>query len=220
MILNEYFISKYINESSSIDNEIFCNLSHELLSEIKQLYSNKNSSDSLQINIDKNIQNNYEKIIKETTNEIAKKVIAEYYITTLILQDLISKIPEPKQRYYNQEELTKLINLGINAYASKDFNEVKNYYFEAPNNNILNNIIKNNNINEIVIIIKDIDNNYLQNAINSHISSRTKHSYKVFTNQEKLCNYYDLTGNIIQSPHDYINQNINIYSNSNQSQTM
>ena len=62
---------------------------------------------------------------------------------------------------------------------------------------------------ELNIFLDNTQNIYLQQAINNFISSREPFSVKLFATQERLSTYCDQLGNFIQSPHDYMNMNVN-----------
>ena len=57
-------------------------------------------------------------------------------------------------------------------------------------------------------MLEDVNNQYLQQAINLFLSAREPYSVKVFTNSERLATYYDLNGNIIQCPHDFMTRDV------------
>ena len=61
---------------------------------------------------------------------------------------------------------------------------------------------------ELSFILEDAENKYFQQAVNLFISSREPYSVKIFTNNDRLVTYYDLNGNIIECPHDFMRRDV------------
>ena len=61
-------------------------------------------------------------------------------------------------------------------------------------------------------ILKDTKNKYIQQAVNVFIASREPYSVKIFTNNDRLVTYYDLNGNLIESPHDFMRRAVDMFA--------
>ena len=57
---------------------------------------------------------------------------------------------------------------------------------------------------ELNFFLEDTQSIILQQAINVFVSSREPYSVTIFTTSDKQPTYYNLNGNIIECPHDFI----------------
>lgn len=199
--ITQYFIDSYLSPGITRDNFIFEDCSQEFLKEAKIHLSNQSESiKSCVIEIDSNITKILEQTLSNFENITHKKFVARDYICSEILRNLLvitNTNPESLQQ----------IESGLNAIKKGDISKVKQYHTVAPMPYDITCFSKEIQKFELNFLLNGTTNRYIQEAINNFISSREPFSVKVFSTQG-LPTYLDQSGNIIQSPHDYMARNV------------
>ena len=194
--LNEYYKNTFLTAGATRDNFVFENCSNEFINIARDLLSQENNNTKpCNITIDKSISERLDNSIKLFDLE-QKQIIARDFLNALILQE-VHKYTE------NQAELDS-IKQDINNALSQNRDKILSFIQNSPIPYFLERKLTQSGKIEINIFLQDMQNKHLQQAINSYLSSRSPYSIKLFTNEKFLCTYYDLAGNIIQSPHDYM----------------
>ena len=197
MKLKEYFIKNYLTAGMTRDDYIFANCNNDLIDAAKQNLSNRaNSVKPCIIQIDKSDSEYLNFLFSQCNNTEQKQIVAGEYILQKVL------LAELEGENCLKGEFDKLV---ISHKQLKSGN--MNRLFSGYNFNDIETFMELVGKIELDFFLIDVKNKQLQQAINDYISSRTKYSVKIFSNVE-LCSYYDQAGNIIQSPHDYLNINI------------
>jgi len=195
--INDYYKNAYLTAGVTRDNFVFENCSDEFM-DLARNYLSEDANDviSCVVDLDKNIENKLEDSLDLFDSVVHKEIIARDFISALIMLSILKKSG-------NSVELDAL-DQGIENVLSGDYKRIRSFLQNAPMPYLIDWQIRKTGKIELNMFLKDIKNKYLQRAINGFLASRTGYSIKVFTNQDRLCSYYDEGGNIIQSPHDYM----------------
>lgn len=199
MKINEYFKKQYLTVGNTYDNYIFRNCPNDFLISAEEFLSKStNGVKPCNIKIGRVEQEKIERVLLNCEYFWQETTIASYYITTLIMAELFKGIDE-KQYLSLQSQLQN--------FKENDFKQIMQNYLGdcfmpfdvAEQSKKLGRKI------ELNIFLFNMDDLALQQAINTFVSCREPYSVKIFTNNERLTTYYDERGDLIQSPHDYIN---------------
>lgn len=202
--INDYFKNYYMTCGNTRDNFIFENCPLELIDLAqKGLSINSENKKPCNILITKKIENKLNRTLEKFESELQKKIIARIFFTSLFLRELI--------KLENKAEQLNFLEKGITSLLSENIENIKEYIINSPHPLDIEKAIKEIGEIELNIFLVDTENKFLQQAVNNYLSSRLPYSVKIFTNNEKLCTYYDQNGNFIQAPHDYINVNVYNY---------
>ena len=206
IIINEYFKNEYLTPGQTYDNFVFENCSIEFLFEAKQLLeqSTNNNCKSHIIELTNLEEQLIEQTLKKCKSNFQKNIISRDYICSLIMREILSKIPN------TEDEIAELNRL-ISSIKSGDLNSSIDFHAISPMPYEITEIIKKNGNTELNFFLINNQNPFLQSAINNFLSARTPYSIKVFTNNTQLPSSTDQAGNLIQSPHDFMRRNINDY---------
>ena len=200
--INETFKEDYLTCGRTRDNFIFENCPIEFMENAKDLLSKScDEVKSCVVTIDRAMENGFLKTLNKCSNDLQEKSVARDLVASLIIRELLKG---EKTEEFPEEELDK----GIDALLCGNFGEVKEYHFKSPFPYDVARLMKKVGKIELNIFLENTQNVQLQQAVNIFISSREPYSVKIFTNNERLPSYYDQTGNLIQSPHDYMTRNV------------
>lgn len=128
------------------------------------------------------------------------RAICLAYIRTKILLGILESCNNITEE--NTEIIAKLKNI-LKGFNSEDKNELISSYINSPLDLDIEDEIKKIPRTNIALFESDVNSNLMQSAINNYIGSRTRYSMKVFTNQPRLHNNYDTSGNLVSPIHDY-----------------
>ncbi len=126
-----------------------------------------------------------------------KKIIARDFVCSLIMIELLKGDK-------NKTAQSNLMKLGVESICGKKPMPVKEYHKFSPLPcDISFKAMKFGKV-ELTFLLVDIENEFIQQAINNFLSSRDRHiKTKIFTTNEFLPSNYDQAGNLVQSIHDY-----------------
>ena len=193
MKLNSYFINEYLTAGMTRDNFVFAEYNNEFLMLAYNSLSKKaNDVKPCCVQLCYLDEQVIAKLFLQCKNELQKQLVAREYILQKVILSELENEPEHKRNYQKLNKLHSNLRAGdISAlFSGYEFNNVQDL-MEAIGRIELN------------FFLYDIKDTYLQQAINSYIASRTPYSVKIFSTN-KLCTYYDLSGNFIECPHDYM----------------
>ena len=198
MKINDYFIKNFLIPGKTRDNYIFTNCPKCFLQVVGE-YCKTNNTDVKPCcvalsKVDNEIINN---LFLKCNNELQKKLVSDEYILQLVLMEIYKNEPKFLEDYDKINKLNNELKLG----------NLSGVFGDYISENIQD-FCKNVRPIELNFILRGIDNQYLQSAVNNYISTRNPYSVKVYADKD-LCNYYDLAGNIIEPVHDYIGMDIN-----------
>lgn len=202
MGINQYFIENYLTSGVARDNMVFTNCSDKLLFlAISRLKEDNNNCLSAVISFTDYECSRFEDVLSSLSNKYQKDIVARDYIISRIMEALLAKVDSRRlcdfsigQIRSNQEDL-----------FSGDKNRLSNFVSNSPMPFDLEKLIKGIGRVELDFILENFKSRDLQKAINNYLSSRTSYCVRVFTGLDNLITYYDQMGNLIQSPHDYLN---------------
>lgn len=204
--ISEVFKREYLTCGKTYDNFIFLNCKKEVLDYIEKSLSK--SSETVKSCV-LTLKRQEEEFIEETLNlfpsEMHKKLIARDYICSKIMLELIKDDNE-------REAEADILGVGIADILNAKDENIKDFHAFSPIPSDITRFAKEDCKFELNIFLDNTQNIYLQQAINNFISSREPFSVKLFATQERLSTYCDQLGNFIQSPHDYINMNVNKFT--------
>lgn len=202
MIINEFFVEQYLTTGKTYDNFMFENCPDEFLSLAKiKLSESCEGVRSCVVCLDRKQEIRVEGTLNQVEQELQKKVLARDFITALIFKELLNYLEQEK-------ESIEFIEVQVNAFLNSDCEAVKHMHASSFMPHDVKRMAKELGKIELNFILDDTKNIYLQQAINLFISSREPYSVKIFTNNEKLATYYDLNGNIIECPHDFMRRDV------------
>lgn len=203
MIVDEFFEKQYLVAGNTYDNFVFENCPNELLSLAQQKLSrNEGTVKPCVACIDRPLEEKVELTINNCAENFQKKILARDFATALVVKELLQYLD-------NNHELKDFIDLQIKSFLHNDFKKVKELHGECLMPHDVKKIANIIGKIELDFILEDTKNKYLQQAINVFVSSREPYSVKIFTNSDKLPSYYDLNGNIIECPHDFMRRDVN-----------
>ena len=195
--INDYYKNAYLTVGVTRDNFLIENCSDDFIELAKKSLSiNQNDFKSLVVTIDKNLQLNLEKSLNLYEDSIHKEIISRDFVSSLIIREIL--------KYTKDDNELESIENGIRNVLSGNPDRLREFISHAPMPYIVDWKLRKLGKCELNMFIQDIDNIFLQRAINSYLASRTKYSIKLFNNNSSLCTYYAEGGVLIQSPHDYM----------------
>ncbi|MBO5394809.1 MAG: hypothetical protein J6A28_02770 [Clostridia bacterium] len=208
MKVDKYFTSQYLVAGNTYDNFIFESCPTEFLIFAEKLLSKNNHEVKLcNIKLCSKQQEEIERVFLSCDNDFQMKVIASYYMTTLILKELFRG---------KNKEMFQSLQEQLAEFKNNNFLRIKkNYISGHMPYDVARKARKLGQKIELNIFLFDMDNIVLQQAINNFISSREPYSVKIFTNMERLSTYYDTNGNLIECPHDFMRRDVNKFIEEN-----
>ena len=203
MKINEYFENEFLVAGNTYDNFIFENCPNEFLSIAKaKLKEGCSGAKSIVICISREQERCIEQTINNCQEDFQKKILARDIITALIVRDLL-------QYKCEKQEKINFLNLQISAFMHNDFEKVKEFHALSFMPHDVKKLHSELGGIELSFVLQDTQSKILQQAINIFVSSREPYSVKIFTNSEKLPTYYDVNGNLIECPHDFMRRDVN-----------
>lgn len=202
MEVNKNFENEYLVSGNTYDNFIFENCPKEFLGYAREKLSQSNNDITpCVVNIDGKIDRLVGNTLNNFDDDFHKKILARDFVTAMVVREIL-------KNFCDVEQSQELVEMQINGFLSNDPHCVKGlhpYSFLPYNVRTLSSSIGKI---ELDFILEDVQNKYIQQAINVFISSREPYSVKIFTSDEYLSSYYDLDGNLIQAPHDFMRRDI------------
>ena len=202
IIIDEYFRNTYLTPGNTYDNFVFENCPEDFLIEAEKLLktqTNNNMANIIKLtNLD---EQNIQQTLSQCKSDFQKIIISRDYICSLIMNEVLSKLPNTQEQSHKLREF-------ITATQNGDYNTVINSHSYCPMPFEITQLIKKHGNNELDIFLISNQDKFLQGAINNFLSARTPYSIKVFTNNEHLPSSTDQAGNLIESPHDFMRKNI------------
>ena len=203
MIVDEFFKKEYLIAGNTYDNFIFENCPKDFLPFAESMLKEHNDEvKSCVISLNRKKEELIEKTLNNCGEEFQKQILARDFITAVIVKELL------KHKTTNQN-IKDYLNEQIDAFIRNDFKKVKEFHKQSYMPYDIKRIAKEIGKIELSFVLEDTQNTYLQQAINVFVSSREPYSVKIFTNNEILATYYDLNGNIIECPHDFMRRDVN-----------
>ena len=209
-MIDEFFKKNFLEfQSFGSDHEIFFNTPTDLMPIIAEELRNQcNESQSTAITSFNNsecslLDNTLYSLINSNNRPYSLyqiRSICSAYVRTKIL---LSVIESHKNKTNEDLQNISLIEKLLENFHSQDINLIIDAYTNSPLDLDIENEIKRNPRTNIALFESDINSNLMQSAINNYIGSRTRYSMKVFTNQPRLHNNYDTSGNLVSPIHDY-----------------
>lgn len=214
MIINDYFIESYLTPGVTYDNFIFENCPLDFVKIAKEKLSEQNHGvKSCCVMLTREIEELVEKILDCCSEEIQKKLLARDFVTAMIMRELLQDVPSKHDDYDRARAQ-------LNVFKSMNFEKAKELHSQCFMPYDVRRLKKEVGAFEINFFLIDTQNRYLQQAINVFVSSREPYSVKIYTNNRKLPSYWDLEGNAIECPHDFMRRNVYdyIYENNTKEQ--
>ncbi|MBQ7352290.1 MAG: hypothetical protein IJW59_05495 [Clostridia bacterium] len=201
--INNYFIENYLTCGKTKDNFITTSCPKDFLITAKEcLSSPDNNIKPINIYINKNNEIVIEKTLDNCSDDFHKKILARDYITSLIMLKIYQQLNLYPTQIQSREE-------HIQAFNENNFKKIIELHTDCPMPFEITRCYKKYGKFEINFFLDNTENKFLQQAINNLISERNPISIKIFATMQNLPTYLDECGNLIQSPHDYLQLNIN-----------
>ena len=202
MKINKFFEEEYLVPGNTYDNFIFENCPIDVLELAKvKLKEGNTQVKPCVVFLSREKESCVEPIINNCKEEYHKKILARDYVVAMIMKQLL--------KYTSYEEEKALVDIQLKAFLENNFVKVKEMHSLSFMPYDVKRMAKKIGKIELTFILENTQNKYIQQAINIFISSRESYSVKIFTNKEKLSSYYDLDGNMIECPHDFMRRDIN-----------
>lgn len=199
-----YLIKEYLTAGFARDNFVIEQCNDHLFEFVKNSICRNTEVKTCVINLTKENELKLSKTLDCCNNDFQKKLLARDYFETLFMQELLKFSPD------------EIVNMQLknvsDSLLSGKFEIARGVHIDSPTPFDIQQKIKSIGKVELYIFLENIENKYLQQAVNNHIASRTNYTIKVFATN-KLATYYDQAGNLIQSPHDYIVPNFDLLNN-------
>ncbi len=202
MKLNEYFESEYLTAGRTYDNFVFEQCSNEFLKAAKlRLGKSREDVKSCVVCLDRIKELGAEKTLEYCEEEFQKKLLARDFIMALIFKELL-------KHKTNEQESIEFVDAQLDAFSRGDFETAKHMHSSSFMPHDVKQMAKELGKIELSFILEATENKYFQQAVNVFISSREPYSVKIFTNNDRLLTYYDLNGNLIECPHDFMRRDV------------
>ena len=200
-MIDKYFEQLLLTSGNTYDNYTIFDCPVDFISYAKNnLSKNHGNVKSCNIEISEKDEKILEPFFESFDGDFYKKLLARDYVYSLFMLELLKD--NSSEKSYHQELLENINNLN-----NGDTNFFKIFHLSAPMEYDLQQTIRKLRKIELNIFCIDNKNKFIQQAINNLISSRSPYSIKLFTTNSQLPTYYDQGGNLIESPHDYIQKN-------------
>jgi len=197
MKLNSSFIESYLTAGKTRDNFIFTDCDDVFFAIAEECLSRRaNNVKPCCVKVDVSDEKTIVNLFAQCTNDVQRKIVTREYILQKVLLAELADEPSCEEEYKKIKDSFNVLKDG-NFYAlfsNHTFSDVQDFMEQVGKI-------------ELNFFLKDVDNKFLQQAINSYIASRTTYSVKLFSNK-KLCSYFDLAGNFMEWPHDYMSLSV------------
>ena len=204
MKINEFFQESYLTAGGTYDNWIFESCPNEVLFlATESLCVKVGEVVPCVIYLDRKTEELVERTINSCDDDFQKKILARDFIIAAIMNNLLKAT--------DNEDALKLTALQLNAFMSGDVEAAKKLHVSSFMPYDVTRLASKIGKIEMTFILNGTKNRYLQQSINLFVAAREPYSVKIFTNNYNLPSYYDLNGNIIESPHDFMRRNISDY---------
>ena len=209
MKINKFLKEEYLVTGKTYDNYIFENCPNEFLDLAKEmLVKSNNNVKSCVVSLDGQTEKFIEQTLNNFNDDIQKKVLARDIITAFIVKELL-------KHHTDKEDIKNFVNAQITAFLHNDIASVRKMHANSFMPHDIKKLAKDIGKIELSFILYGTKNKLLQQSINIFVSSREPYSVKIFTNNEKLPTYYDLNGNLIECPHDFLKRDVNQFIEEN-----
>lgn len=208
--MNEYFIENYLTSGYARDNMVFekCPADLLALAEIR-LKNDNNGVVSSVVTFNDYECAKVEDSMSKLRTKYQRDIVARDYIVNRVMESILCKIDSREGAGYS---LKQIRDMQEDLYSGET-KRLSNFISLSPMPSDLDCLIGKVGKVEINFILDNFKSVDLQKAINNLLSARTPYSVRVFTSAKNLSTYYDQLGNLIQSPHDYLNINISKFMN-------
>lgn len=197
MELNSNFIEGYLTVGKTRDNFIFTECDDDFFALAREsLSQGANNVKPCCVQVDDSDEKTIGNLFAQCTNDVQRKIVTREYILQKVLLAELADEPSCEEEY-------KKIKNSFNVLKDGNFYALFSHHTFSDVQDFMDQVGKI----ELNFFLKDVDNKFLQQAINSYIASRTTYSVKLFSNK-KLCSYFDLAGNVIECPHDYMSLSV------------
>ena len=196
MKINERVANEYLTVGRTYDNYVFENCSEEFLSQAKERLSN--SAGGVKpccVSLTKENDKVIEQVFKYCSEDFQKKLMARDYVVALIMRELLAG---------TGKEEAEFIESQIEAFNNNYFDTLRSMHAQSFMPHDVKRVAKDFGKIELNVFLHGSKNKVLQQAVNIFISAREPYSVKLFTSQDRLSTYYDIDGNIIECPHDFM----------------
>ena len=170
-----------------------------------RLAKSGNDVKSCVVCIDRIKESSAEQILDYCKDEFQKKLLARDFVMALIFKELL-------KHKTKEQESVEFVDAQLDAFSRGDFEAVKQMHSSSFMPHDVKQMSKEIGKIELSFILKDTKNKYIQQAVNVFIASREPYSVKIFTNNDRLVTYYDLNGNLIESPHDFMRRAVDMFA--------
>lgn len=210
MLINKSFAEEYLACGQARDNMVFTACSNRVLDWIKNYLKNSQQKDILAVvELSRQDEMGFEQILESCTDEFQKNLLSQEFITSCVLRSAMINAGS-KDDFLSPIEIC---NKFLDACQRGDFEGVKQLYTKAPMQYQVAYFVRKYGRLEMDFFLCDTQNKYIQRAINNFLSAREPYCVKVFSNTNLLPSYITSNGQRVESPHDYIDMNINNFLN-------
>jgi len=198
MELNEYYKEAYLTCGNIRDDYVFTGCSLDFVNEAKRyLALDGENVKSCCVTFSRDDVDLVEKTLGECSDVLHKKILVRDYVTAKIMKEIFLKSP-------NSLSEVQTIDEQLDAFYKNDLSRAKDYHIHSYMPHDVAKQINNIGKFELNLFLLDVNSVVVQSSINNFISNRNPYKLRVFTTNETLSTYYDQSGNIIESPHDYM----------------
>ena len=201
MKINKYFERNFLTVGETYDNWVFENCPMDFLC-LARTNLNKINGEvkPCVVQLNRHKEERVEQIFNKLSVELQKKILARDFITSMVMRELL--------KHRGNKEVETFINAHIQSFVEGDFEKVKELHASSFMPGDIKRFAKELGKIELSFVLEGTQNIYIQQAINVFVSSREPYSVKIFTNNNKLPTYYDLNGNLIECPHDFMRRDV------------
>ena len=207
LLISDYFREVYMKCGNTYDNFVFHNCPVELL-DMAEESLNVPSEDCTPcvLRFGKDDVEALSKTLDQCADDYQKGIMARTYYYSKFMRELLHKF-----NCGYKDHTVESLDRGIEDLVSGDFQKARKFYLDSPLNEEIEWCIRKTGKIELDILLDNMNDIYLQCAINNSIASRTPYSIKVFNTGNMFASTYSTSGQLIQSTHDYLLRNIADY---------
>ena len=202
--INEYYKNQYFTCGNTYDNFVFFNCPKEVLDYAEESLS-KGSESCMPciIKITEKDEASLSQTLNNCNSDYEKIILARTYYYTRFMRELVFR----SNKEYKDFTLEGL-DSGIATLTSGAVESAKKYYVQSPFMDQIDSFIRKLGKIELDILLENINNEFLQKAINNSLASRTPYSVKVFSTKDRFATPYAENGQLVEAIHDYSTRNV------------
>ncbi len=204
---------QYFIPGETRDNFVFLNCKEDFFNKARKCLSKNNGKiPSVCIDFSKSDTEKLQPFMNAFEEQSKRMILARTFVNTKVFNSFFRSFREKNFNFSEEvsdEALTLEQNVlnGEKVFENGNVKKFIDYYIDINfflNSDNLKRLAGGGHKFELNIFEKDVEDVFIQRAINNFLSCRSPFSIKVFSNQNDFCIYVDENNNLIEQVHDYM----------------